>query len=111
MSSSRSSSLRTLEGQEGYRAFDEGLQVVVATAEITQKVEDKGAIRDGFIEILSGVRHALHPSAILGDREVTLGEEPEGGIEVDGMGLPVIEKLGLEGKPGLASGAPHSRTS
>lgn len=93
------------------KGIDEGLQVVVAIAKITQKVEDKGAVRDGFVEILSGVRHALHLSAVLGDREVTLGEEPEGGIEVDGMGLPVIEKLGLEGKPGLASGAPRSRTT
>jgi hypothetical protein len=35
----------------------EGLQVVIATAKITQKVEDKGAVRDGFIEIHSTSGH------------------------------------------------------
>ena len=82
MSSSRSSSLRTLEGHEGYRAFDEGLQVVVATAEITQKVEDKCAIGDGLTKILKRVCHALHPMTVLGDKEVALGEGPKGGVKV-----------------------------
>jgi hypothetical protein len=38
--------------------------------------------------------------------EVTLGEEPKGGVEVEGMGLPVVEEPGLECNPSLVSGGP-----
>lgn len=41
----------------------------------------------------------------LGDGEVTLREEPEGGVEVEGVGLSAAEELGLKGNPGLVSGA------
>jgi hypothetical protein len=40
------------------------------------------------------------------DGEATLGEDLEGDIEMEGVGLSVIEDLGLEGNPGLACGPP-----
>jgi hypothetical protein len=48
--------------------------------------------------------------AVLADREVLLRENVEGCVEVERAGLSVAEKLGLEGDPGLASGASRSRT-
>jgi hypothetical protein len=84
-----------VEGREGHIALDEGLQVIVASIETTQMVEDKSA-GDGLVEIPKRVHYALHSAIVLSDREVTLGEEPEGGIEVEGVGLPVAKELGLE---------------
>jgi hypothetical protein len=39
-----------------------------------------------------------------------LGEQVKSGVEVESAGFPVVDELGLEGNPGLASGGPHPRT-
>lgn len=71
------------------------LQVVVAWSETSQKVQHKGAIGDGLAGTAKGVRHSLHPTAVLADGEVPLGEHAERGVEVESPGLPVAEELGL----------------
>ena len=79
--------------------------MVVASAETSQEVE--GMVGDGFAEV---VRHTLHPTTVLVDGKVPLGEHAEGCVEVESAGFPVVDELGLEGNPGLASGGPHPRT-
>jgi hypothetical protein len=99
-----------VEGGEQHRLLDEAPQVVVVSAETTQKVEDEGTVEDGFAEITEGLQHIVLLAAVLADGEVPLGEHAEGCVEVESVGLPLVEKLGLKGDPCLASGAPHSRT-
>jgi hypothetical protein len=77
--------------------------VVVASAETSQEVEVEGMVGDGFAEV---VRHTLHPTTVLVDGKVPLGEHAEGCVEVESAGLPVAEKLVLDGHPCLASGVP-----
>lgn len=71
-----------VEGQEGHEALED-LQVIIAPTETMKKVENKRAIGDGLIEISKRDCHALHLVTVLGNGEVTLIEESEGGIEVD----------------------------
>jgi hypothetical protein len=99
-----------VQGGEWCSLLDEGPLVVVASAEATQKVEDEGAVEDRLTEIAEGVCHVLHPMAVLADREVLLRVNAEGCVEVERAGLSVAEKLGLEGDPGLVSGASRLRT-
>jgi hypothetical protein len=99
-----------VQGGEWCSLLDEGPLVVVASAEATQKVEDEGAVEDRLTEIAEGVCHVLHPMAVLADREVLLRVNAKGCVEVERAGLSVAEKLGLEGDPGLVSGASRLRT-
>lgn len=59
-----------VEGVEWYDSLDESLQVVIAAAETTQKVQDEDAVEDKLIEITEGVRHAIHSTVVLADGEV-----------------------------------------
>jgi hypothetical protein len=78
-------------------SLDEGSQVVIASAETLQEVEDEGMVKDEFAEVVVGVCHTLHPTAVLADGEVPWGEYAEGCVEVQSGGLPIAGKLGLEG--------------
>mgnify|MGYP000918335255 CR=1 FL=1 len=76
----------------------------------TQKVEDKRVVKNMLTKISKRFSQALHLATVLDDREVTLQEESEGGVEVEGTGLPIVEELGLKGNLGLVSSALRSRT-
>jgi hypothetical protein len=51
--------------REKHRALDEGLHVVVASVETTQKVEDKRAVKTSSPRTQREC-HAHHPTTILG---------------------------------------------
>lgn len=97
VSSSRRSPLRT-SPKEGkgtvrlMRAFG-----VVARAKTTKKVQHKGVIGNEPAEIAKGVDHPLHPSALLADAEIALGEKAEHDVRVEILCLPVADELSLEG--------------
>lgn len=55
---------------EWYGSLDESLQVVIATTETTQKVQDEDAVEDKLIKITEGVRHTIHSTIVLADGEV-----------------------------------------
>jgi hypothetical protein len=50
-----------------------------------------------------GVGEALHLSTVVVDTEVILNEAPEGGIDVEGAVFMVVEKVVLQGQPGIVS--------
>jgi hypothetical protein len=71
----------------------------VAVAEPTENVEDQDAILHGPAEVTKGVRHALHLTTELANREVLLEEGVEAGVETQSPGLSIAQELPLKGKP------------
>jgi len=63
--------------------------VSVAIAEPAEDVEDQDTVLHGPAQITEGVRHALHLTAELADREVALDERPEARIEAQSPGLGI----------------------
>jgi hypothetical protein len=54
-----------MEGAKGRSPLDESLQVAVAGAEATQKVQHQGTVDDRLAEVAKRVRHALQLAAVL----------------------------------------------
>jgi hypothetical protein len=54
-----------IEGGKGHGPLDESLQVAIAEAEATHKVQHQGTVGDRLAEVAKGVRHALHLVAVL----------------------------------------------
>jgi hypothetical protein len=75
---------RGVEGGEGHAPLDESLQVAVAGAEATQKVQHQGAIDDWLAEIAERVSQTLHLAAVFSHGEVpperTGGTGRRGGV-------------------------------
>jgi hypothetical protein len=87
-----------VEGGEGYSPLDESLQVAIARAEVTQKVQHQGTVDDGLAEV-----DALHLAAVFSHGEVPLRELVKLGGEVECPSFPVPEELFLESEPRLSS--------
>jgi hypothetical protein len=77
--------------------------VGVAVTEPAEDVENEDAVLHGPAEVTEGVRHALHPAAVVADAEVALDEGAEARVETQSPGLGIAQKLALERQPGLAS--------
>lgn len=60
---------------------------------------DRGA------EVTEGICHGLHPPSILSG-EICLDKLAESGVQVENLDLVVVEELGLDSNPGLASAPP-----
>jgi hypothetical protein len=100
VSSSRRSPFRAAwKVGKGHYPLDESLQVDVAGAEATQKVQHQGTVGDRLTEVAKRVRHVLHLAAVLPLRELV-----KQGIEVECPSLSVPEELFLESEPRLSSG-------
>jgi hypothetical protein len=54
---------------------------------------------------MKGVLHALHLATLLSNGEVPLDEVTKGDVEMNGVGLTVVEELLLNGNPGMVSSA------
>ena len=76
--------------------------------ETPEDVEDQDPVGYWAAEVVKGVGHALHPPAVLPDRDVALLESAERGVEPESAGLGVAEELRLERQPGLAGSAAAS---
>jgi hypothetical protein len=83
--------------------LDESLQVAIAGAEATQKVQHQGPVGDRLAEVAERVHHALHLAAVLIHKEAPLREQVELGVEVQSTSVPVPEELFFEGEPRLAT--------
>jgi hypothetical protein len=70
-----------------------------AVAEPPEDVEDQDAILDGPPKVPQRVSHALHPTAELADREVSLDEGAEARVETQSPGLGVAQELALKREP------------
>jgi hypothetical protein len=88
-----------MECEKGNSPLDESLQVAIAGAEATQKVQHQGPVGDRLTEVAERVRHALHLAAVLVHREVPLREQVELGVEVQGASVAVPEELFFKGEP------------
>jgi hypothetical protein len=92
-----------MECGKGNGPLDESLQVAIAGAEATQKVQHQGPVGDRLAEVAERVCHALHLAAVLVHGEVPLREQVELGVEVQGASVPVPEELFFEGEPRLTA--------
>jgi hypothetical protein len=83
--------------------LDDSLQVAIAGAEATQKVQHHGSVDDRLVEVAERerVRHALHLTVVLVHGEVPLREQVELGVEVQSTSVSVPEELSFEGEPRL----------
>jgi hypothetical protein len=92
-----------MECGKGNVPLDESLQVAIAGAEATQKVQHQGSVGDRLTEIAERVRHGLHLAEVLVHGEVPLREQVELGVEVQGASVPVPKELFFEGEPRLTA--------
>ena len=97
--------LNLQEGGEGPLPGDPCPQVAVAVVETRQDIEYQDSVLHRPAEVVKSIGHALHPPAVLADREVPLREVAEGRIELESAGLGVAEELTLERQPNLTRGA------
>ena len=90
-----------MEGGKGHDPLDERLQVAIAGAKATQKVQHQGTVGHRLAEVAEGVCHALHLAAVLPHGDVPMKELVELGVEVEGPSVLVPEELFLKGEPHL----------
>lgn len=57
------------------------------------------AVGDNLTKVAEIVRHALHKSAVIRHRDITLNEATVLGVEVQGTGFAIAEELELHGNP------------
>ena len=88
-----------LELGEGVATANVVAGVAEALVESSKKVEGQRVIRDGFPKICKLLRHVLEAPAKVRDRQITLDKTAELDVEVEGAGLPIAEKLVLQGAP------------
>jgi hypothetical protein len=62
----------SMEGGKGHGPLDESLQVAVAGAEATQRVQHQGTVGDRLAEVAKGVCHSLHLATVLPHEEIPL---------------------------------------
>jgi hypothetical protein len=62
-----------------------------------QNVQDEDTVRDVNAEVDEGVNEALHLQAVVIHVEIALNEVLEGGIDVEGVSLPVADEAILQG--------------
>ena len=75
--------------------------MAVAIVETPQDIENHNLVLHRPAEVVKSINHALHPPAVLADKEVPLLEGAEARIELESAGLGVAEKLALEREPDL----------
>jgi hypothetical protein len=67
-------------------------------------------LRDRVPKVAKSIRRALHLTAVVSHRQVTLLDRAKLSVELEGVCLRVPEKLSLEGQPHHARGgirSPH----
>jgi len=55
-----------------------------------------------FAEVAEEIRHGFHLGAVVADGEVSLGEDAELGVELEGAEFAVAEELRLDAEPSRA---------
>jgi len=71
----------------------------IALVEAAQHVEHQRAVGDGLAELAKFGRQLFELLAVICNREITLNEVPEHGIEMKGACLTIPMELGLDGEP------------
>ena len=87
------------EGGERPVAVEMHPESGIALVEAAQHVEHQRAVGDGLTELAKFGRHLLELLAVIYNREITLHEVSECGIEMKGTSLTVPKELGLDGEP------------
>uniref|UniRef100_J3MEI3 CAAX prenyl protease 2/Lysostaphin resistance protein A-like domain-containing protein n=1 Tax=Oryza brachyantha TaxID=4533 RepID=J3MEI3_ORYBR len=95
------------KGGEGSPSRKPGPKEVVVAVETPQDMQHQDPVDHWAVEVevMKGIRHALHPLAVLTNGEVPLHEGAELRVQLKGASLGVAEELTLESQPGLACGA------
>jgi hypothetical protein len=88
-----------LKRREGRHVREDGAEVFKVLVQLTHDVQHENAVGDIDIE----VGEALHLLTVVVDAEIALNEAPEGGIDVKGASFMVVEKVVLQGQPGVVS--------
>jgi hypothetical protein len=68
-----------------------------------QDVQHENAIGDINVEVGEGVGKALHLPTVVVDAEVALNKALKGGVDVEGVGFVVAEKMLLQCQSGVVS--------
>lgn len=77
----------------------------MALVEAAKKVEGERMVGGRLPEMIEGGCDAFHLATVLGDKELHLNEDPEGGIEVESISLAIVEEVLLDGNLGPMSSA------
>jgi hypothetical protein len=76
---------------------EDGMKVIKVLVQPAENVQDEDTVRDVNAEVEEGVNEALHLQAVVIHVEIALNEVLEGGIDVEGVSLPVADEAILQG--------------
>jgi hypothetical protein len=76
---------------------EDGVKVIKVLVQPAENVQDEDTVRDVNAEVDEGVNKALHLQAVVIHVEIALNEVLEGGIDVEGVSLPVADEAILQG--------------
>jgi hypothetical protein len=76
---------------------EDGVKVIKVLVQPAENVQDEDTVRDVNAEVDEGVNEALHLQAVVIHVEIALNEVLEGGIDVEGVSLPVADEAILQG--------------
>jgi hypothetical protein len=91
-----------VNGGERLRPLDEDLHVIEPLVPTLYKVKNEVMIGDGLTQGTKVIGHALHPTTVVADIEISMLEGMEPGIELQNSRLTIAEELSLDRKPRLA---------
>jgi hypothetical protein len=92
--------MHLLERREGRHVREDGVKVIEVLVLPTENVQDEDAVRDVNVEVNEGVGKALLFQVVVVHVKITLNNVLEGGIDVEGVSLPVANEAILQGQPG-----------
>jgi hypothetical protein len=90
--------MHLLERREGRHVREDSTKVIEVVIQPTENVQDEDAVRDINVEVNEGVSEALHFRAVVIHVKIALHKVSEGGIDVGGASLLVVDVAILQGQ-------------
>jgi hypothetical protein len=92
--------MHLMEGRKRRHVRQNGAKMIKVLVQLTEDVEDE----DVNAEVDEGVGEALHLEAVVVQVEIALNKVSEGGVDVEGVSLPIANGAILQCQPGSTGG-------
>jgi hypothetical protein len=78
---------------------EDGTKMIEVLAQPAEDVQDEDSVRNIDAEVDEGVGEALHLKAVVVHIEIALNNVPEGGLDMEGTSLLIVDEAILHGQP------------
>jgi hypothetical protein len=89
--------MHLLERSKRRRVREDGAKMIEGLVQLAENVQDEGVVGDVNAEVDEGLSETLHLQAVVVHVKIALNKVPDGGIDVEGVGLLIADEAILQG--------------